>query len=636
MLSFALASLLLPPTYIGPKMVVISWDGAPAYVIERLVKEGKLPHVARLASEGVHAKSVVPAFPSKTAVGHAAIFTGAWGDVNGITNNSVPLTPVSNHTILETRSGFDSRSLTAEPVYITLAKAGWKVAALSVTQGHPADPHIETLTKAGARDRYVQYSGFESELSPAQMIREGAFDATPKAWTRAPRANGTPKTFTFKVADTSFYGMALDSPDDPKVGLDTVVIRRDQNQPVGEITIKPLEAANPSGPLASTKDTAWSRHQRIRSGQREANTSFRLFELAADGSKMALYTRKASALPGANTPEQLADYLENYPGFHDDAFGPYERGLFGKPFHEGGDGTAEARLLDVVQSDCDYLAAGVGFALRAYEPDALFTYTPMSDSAGHTWMGFLDPDVEGTEPRVREFYWRCYERVFQMQDRWLGEMLAMVPNETVVTLVSDHGMEGVSAYAQVNTILERAGLLAFDASGRLDLTKTQVCAPPWADFGLVVNTTDRKGGIVPEAEKMTVLRKATAALLAARDDQGRAIVTAVLEATQLQGLGIGGAAGADAFMDFALGLYPSTRRSEKFVEPMGDPGGVHGFLPYRTKMHTIWYARGAGLARGVTVPMVRQVDLMATLAAALGFPVPPQAVGVPVASALGR
>jgi arylsulfatase A-like enzyme len=351
---------------------------------------------------------------------------------------------------------------------------------------------------------------------------------------------------------------------------------------------------------------------------------------------MALYTRKASALPGAHTPAQLQDYLENYPGFHDDAFGPYGRGLFGKPFHEGGDGSAEARLLDVVQSDCDYLTAGVRFALRAYEPDALFTYTPMSDSAGHTWMGFLDPDVAGIEARVREFYWRCYERVYQMQDAWLGEMLAMVPNETVVSLISDHGMEGVTHYAQVNTILERAGLLAFDSAGRLDLTKTQVCAPPWADFGLVVNTADRKGGIVPVAEKMAVLRKATAALLAARDEQGQAIVTSVLEANQLSGLGIGGAAGADAFMDFALGRYPSTRRADSLLVKMDEPGGVHGFLPYRTKMHTIWYARGSGLARGVTLPTVRQVDLIPTLAKALGFPVPPQAVGVAVGSALGQ
>ncbi|MCC7435055.1 MAG: alkaline phosphatase family protein [Methanoregulaceae archaeon] len=630
MIALALAaSLINLPAYAGPKLVLISWDGAPAFVIERLVREGKLPNVAKLAQSGVHAKSVIPAFPSKTAVGHAAIFTGAWGDVNGITNNSVPRTPVSDFTILETRSGFDSRSLTAEPAYITLAKAGWKVAALSATQAYPAEPHVENLKRAGAADRYVQYSGFESELSAAQMIDVKAFDQTPTTWrSNVPLMTGKSLAFTFKVADNVFFGMAYDSPDDPKTGLDTVALRTSKDSAQGQIILKPHEAREDS--------TMWSKPVRIRSGERQANTAFRLFELAADGSSMALYTRKASALPGANTPEQLAEYLDNYPGFHDDAFTPYQRGLFGKPYYEGGSGQAEERLLEVVQSDCDYLTAGIKFALNRYQPDALFHYTPMSDSAGHTWMGFLDPDVPGTDPKVREFLWRCYERVFQKQDAWLGKILDMVPADTVVTLVSDHGMEGVTHYANVNAILAQAGLLTFDEGGRLDLTKTQVCAPPWADFGLVVNTTDRKGGIVPVEKKAEVLRKATAALLAARDDQGNPIVTTVLDAKQRAGLGIGGAAGADAFMDFALGLYPSTRRSAKFTDAMSGPDGVHGFVPYRTKMHTIWYARGAGLASGVQLPMLRQVDIMPTLAAALGFPVPPQAIGVAVAQALKK
>lgn len=624
MVALALAaSLLTQPAYAGPKMLLVSWDGSPAWVIDRLLAEGKLPNVARLAREGVRAKSVVPAFPSKTAVGHAAIFTGAWGDVNGITNNSVPRLPISEFSILETRSGFDSRSLMAEPVYITLAKAGWKVAALSVTQGYPADPHIENLTKAGARDNFIQYSGFESEVSAAQMIGADRFDKAPGNWPNAPKGA---KLFTFKAGDTEFQAIACDDPSDPRKGYDTVKVRV-SGQSL-EVTVKPEEAREDS--------TRWSKPIRVRKGNLQANTSLRLFELAPDGSKMALYVRKASALPGANTPAQQEEYLTFYPGFHDDAFGPYERGLFGKPFHEGGDGTAENRLLEVVQSDCDYLAEGVRFALDRYRPDALFHYTPMSDSAGHTWMGFLDPDTAGIDPKVRDFYWKCYERVFQKQDAWMGKILDLVPSDTVVNLVSDHGMAGVTRYANVNAILEKAGLLAFDNDGRLDLTKTQVCAPPWADFGLTVNTVDRKGGIVPLDQKQALLDKATAALLAARDEQGLAIVTAVLRADQVQGLGIGGPAGTDAFLDFAVGYYPSTRRSAKFSDVMNEPSGVHGFLPYRSKMHTIWFSRGKGMAQGVVVPVVRQVDIMPTLAAALSFPPPPQAVGVAVGQALKK
>jgi hypothetical protein len=251
-------------------------------------------------------------------------------------------------------------------------------------------------------------------------------------------------------------------------------------------------------------------------------------------------------------------------------------------------------------------------------------------------MGYLDPEIPGTDPELRTFFWSCYEKVFQMQDAWLGSILDAVPANCMVALVSDHGMQGMNAYANTNAILAQAGLLSFDSGGRVDLTKTKVLAPPWADFGLVVNTVDRKGGIVPLNEKAAVLAQAKAALLAARDDRAMPIVTSVLEAETYGALGLGGPAGADAFLDFAPGLYPSNRRSSVLVEPAKEPGGVHGYLPFRHKMLTVFYARGKGLAKGVSIPAMRQTDIMPTLCRALGAKPPPQAVGVVVGQALAN
>ncbi|MES2459149.1 MAG: alkaline phosphatase family protein, partial [Armatimonadota bacterium] len=103
------------------RVVIVSWDGAANWIVSRLVAEGKLPNVARLAKQGVQAAYSTPAFPSKTACGHAALWTGAYGDVNGITGNSVPVLPRGEHTLLESRSAFLSSSLLAEPLYVTAA-----------------------------------------------------------------------------------------------------------------------------------------------------------------------------------------------------------------------------------------------------------------------------------------------------------------------------------------------------------------------------------------------------------------------------------------------------------------------------------------------------------------------------------
>ena len=172
-----LAGLIAILSFVAPSpMVIVSWDGAPHWVIERMVEEQKLPNVQRLIEQGWMADGMQPALPSKTAVTHAAIFTGAWGNVNGISGNSVPMLPKSEHTILESMSGFSSLSLMAEPIYITAAKAGRKVVVLSATQAFPAEPHVENLRKAGvAEGRYIQWSGFESQISASLVWGEGDF-----------------------------------------------------------------------------------------------------------------------------------------------------------------------------------------------------------------------------------------------------------------------------------------------------------------------------------------------------------------------------------------------------------------------------------------------------------------------------
>ncbi len=83
----------------APVLVYISWDGSPGWVIEQLLDEGKLPNLQRLADQGVYVKRTVGNWPSLTAAGHAAVFTGAYGNVNGITGNGVPLAPFDEHAI---------------------------------------------------------------------------------------------------------------------------------------------------------------------------------------------------------------------------------------------------------------------------------------------------------------------------------------------------------------------------------------------------------------------------------------------------------------------------------------------------------------------------------------------------------
>src|SRR5690606_26476390 len=101
-------------------------------------------------------------------------------------------------------------------------------------------------------------------------------------------------------------------------------------------------------------------------------------------------------------------------------------------------------------------------------------------------------------------------------------------HDAIVCLVSDHGMCGVRKRFYPNAVLERAGLLFRTENNRIDLTRTKILASGWSELGLVVNTTDRKGGIVPPEQKAAVITEATAALLNAVDEEtGSHLVTKV-------------------------------------------------------------------------------------------------------------
>jgi predicted AlkP superfamily pyrophosphatase or phosphodiesterase len=610
------------------RVVIVSWDGGADWVLDRLLAEGKLPHLGRLVRRGVRAEWSTPNFPSKTAPGHAAVWTGAFGDVSGVTANSVPRLPRSEHTLLESRSGYESHALSAEPIYVTAAKAGRRVVALSGTHLYPFAPHLSTLRAAGVpAGRFVAFSGFESEIERERVW--GAEDLRPaEGWTAPPRHDGAARELSLKAGETALSLFFFDDPADPTRGLDTVLVRRGAK----------TDAAAPSfrlKPAEASRDLAhYSPPVRVTKGELFGNLYLRLFELSPDGSRLVLYQRATNAVPGTVSRREAEQYLDAYGGFHGDPFWGYADGKLGPPLWEGGDGTAERRALELVRLDTEFLKRGTRYAFRRWSPELLTHYTPNSDSAGHVWVGILDPASPTHNPTLAARLWPFYEEVFRLQDEWLGEIVRLAGPGAVVCLVSDHGMEGVGRLFSVDAVLERAGLLGVDAEGKVDLARTRAKG---GDFMVRVNGTDWKGGTVPPSEREEVLRRASDALLALVDPEtDRRVVTKVFRADETAGLGIGGPAGGDLYFDTAPGYMPTTRYVAEVFRPgrRGAGNGEHGFYPHRARMKAIFFMAGPGVRRGVEVPGVRQIDIAPTLSRLLGIPSPKDARGHVIGDAL--
>lgn len=601
------------------KVVLISWDGAPYWIVKDMVSAGKLPALAQLSADGLHADGLQPAFPSKTAVGHASIFTGNWPDVHGVTNNSVPVMPRTSNYPTTTLRGFDSASIQIEPLTVTAARQGKRVISLSSTQSFPSEKWTSQLKPSGMDKNLSIYSGFESAIVPNRMLSSSDFKQA-NNWTDVISATSKGLEARVSAADTVLELLLIDDPKDPITGYDTLCIRVAGHSSIQ--TIKPRRAG--------TDLSVWSKPVALKKGDWYGNTFFRLYTLSPDGKNIELWQRAANAVRGYSSEAQAKDYLATYTGFHADAWFDYEKGLLGTTYPSGGTGDAEERAIELVRFDCDLLTKGLLHMAKRYKPDLLTHYTPQSDSAGHVLMGYIDPDVPGYNLALARKLRPYYEQVLQLQDQWLGTAYKALSKDYAFIVVSDHGMEGTGRRFYINKVLADAGLVVFDTAGKMILEQSKVFAPSWGEFGVVVNDTTWKGGIVTPSQRAMVIEAATNALLAARDPEtGTQIVRGVFDSTRIKHLGLGGQAGQDLYLDFAVGYAPSSAMSLTVASSLKSllGAGVHGFFPLREKMQAICYLGGHGVPQRGTLRSVRQIDVHPTVCELLGIKPSPDSIG---------
>ena len=225
------------------RLVLLSWDGvAPAPVI-RMLQEGKLPNLAALIKRSVYSSEVETGLPSLSAPGHAAIWTGAWANKNGITANKVPFPPSPEKSVLETSSGFSSETLRAEPIWLSAARQGLRVVVLQGIQAFPFEPFTTGKRFAGNQNsRLDLFDGYFSELAKDNMVVPDDGLQAPKGWKGLPSMAGGAKEFSFTVSTIPVYGISFDSPQDPAHGFDTIILSTDKSDPRQFLLLKPAES----------------------------------------------------------------------------------------------------------------------------------------------------------------------------------------------------------------------------------------------------------------------------------------------------------------------------------------------------------------------------------------------------------
>jgi hypothetical protein len=436
-------------------------------------------------------------------------------------------------------------------------------------------------------------------------------------WKNIPETLAPPLDFAFSVSTASLFGLLVDDPADAQQGYDTLLIAGSRD---GQDLRVKLKAAAP----AAGSELFWSGPVEVATSTGQPAISyFRLFDLKADGSDFFLYFTRPTRPTLTARPEISNEASPSIRAFVGNGANVlYLQGALGATIPQGGDGTAESRYLDTVMFLQQQIMETSRWALEQFPWDLFFTYTPYPDEAEHLWRGYLEPAIAGFRPDVATRLRPFLERVYQSADDLLGVLLKLRRENTILALVSDHGMEGTGKLLAINKALQRAELLKLDPKGRVDLARTKAFYPSFGNGYLLINSVDRKNGIVAPGERDEIVQRIRDALFGIRDGD-RQVVTAVYDA-QTDGalLGIGGESGGDVYFDVLPSYELDPRLGAVDLISKRDPHGMHGFNPARYSMRTLMVFSGPGIKPDRKLTDVRIIDFAPTLAKFLGIPAP--------------
>ncbi|MGI8574740.1 MAG: alkaline phosphatase family protein [Egibacteraceae bacterium] len=188
-----------------PVLVYITWDGTPSRLVDRLFDEERMPNLQRLIDSGAYVRRSVGNWPSITPAGHAALWTGAYSSVNGISTNmpNVLTDEERSEDGADTRYGpvtaygpspFSAENLLVEPIWVTAARDGRTTTAVSVTHASPFEMYTtqDFVSSQGAHafgdfsDDLLLSDPYRTASLPPESVTVEPSETNAADWTHVP------------------------------------------------------------------------------------------------------------------------------------------------------------------------------------------------------------------------------------------------------------------------------------------------------------------------------------------------------------------------------------------------------------------------------------------------------------------
>lgn len=386
----------------GQRVVLVSLDGLGQQTFASDPAAAELRVLKDTARRGVSAAALQPAFPSTTANSHAALWTGAYGDVHHITANNPPLLPRSAHSVTERANGFLGHLLHAETFWVTAAKAGLTAVAHQPTQGYPFSPFNSA---PGA----IVVNGYQTRLIAPHTL-----------WTASDSTPSPDGSFTLRHGPLTIRATRLPN-----------ALRLQANGQSIVVKAAPAESAPPRArPLARHFSAP------LHLAEPAAALYFRLFALSPNDFRLYVtpWQELASSAPLPRLLPEAGGFIGNgaYPLLNSGLLSP-------------------AEYLETAELVIRQMTRHAAWLFKHFTPHVFQTYLPFPDEFDHEWLALARAGSSAAQAH------RLWGYIAINRGARQFARLASRPRDTLLW-TSDHGMTTVSKYLNVPRVLTAAGL----------------------------------------------------------------------------------------------------------------------------------------------------------------------------------
>ena len=429
------------------KTLWLIWDGASHALVTDLVRRGALPHLQRVVARGSLTAMAPPGPNSETPPGLMTLFTGCEEPDHGTPGFTAPLPSTPQHSVLESVSGFDARWLRRPPVWVEAAAARRTVSLVCTAFAPDPLRRVPYPWPYPAASYQCVIDGYNQEIARPQLVRLQT------------------GTTVVTIAQQQYN------------------IRQEKQ---GYTVYSPAGAAMPLVPLQPSGDLLplWL--------DRPAGIGLYLAWLRVSGTAETDWLWCSAVQQLASYPPQ--SWLYDLGPFLGAGIGWFfSRGVIGK-----GPRLAIATLQAVTCRVARFFGEIAVQALAHHPADLMLFYQPAIDEISHQMLREALADWPYGAAA------QAMLAVHQEVDRQLGRLLDDLADDDTLLISSDHGHEPIHRAIRPNILLRQAGLLALQGD-KIDLAHTRAVfhSSGW----VLINTTDRSGGIVPPAAYEATLQE---------------------------------------------------------------------------------------------------------------------------------